>query len=203
MVACIPFEEADAVEDFRPGEPSHPLPVKRLPGSTVSCWLLNEADIKTIVQTRIIWLWTQNLRLRSGGELIQPTVGMSLNKEEAFAFRPVSANATAPASDRIVKPQDNQESADLLKTSLGNLEAHLRSGNDLGNLLRDEADEAAREVSLLLLALANEGIRLDWFEDSMRSTLAYIARKAGEGIVSNLAVAALSALVTFMTTHNQ
>jgi hypothetical protein len=128
---------------------------------------------------------------------------MSLNKEEAFAFRPVSTNATAPASDRIVKLQDNQESADSLKTSLSELEVHLRSGNDLGNLSRDEADEAAREVSLLLLALANEGIRLDWFEDSMRSTLAYIARKAGEGIVSNLATAVLSALGIFLLAHLQ
>ncbi|MGN6271412.1 MAG: hypothetical protein ACTHM0_16130 [Sphingomonas sp.] len=202
MALPIPFPEADDMEDFPPPHPSRPLPVKRFPRSTVSCWSLSPAEREEVARTGVVWLTTRtfkSLEERADGVRYQPDVSIHTNKQ--IALLGWGEEVAAPAADRIVTFQDNQPAADDARAALEALSTQLRSGNDFGDLTPVEVEEAAREVMLLEHAFACEAIRVDWIMPIATRTLRWIASEAGRAMVGQLAVAALAAIAVALGLH--
>ena len=87
MGKAVTFEGSEGVEDYPPGQPSRPLPVKYTETGTLSCWELSQDEVDEIVRTRRVWLHTQlitpAMMERSDEERLQAAVFVGAHRAQA------------------------------------------------------------------------------------------------------------------------
>jgi hypothetical protein len=169
--------------------------VRKLPERNISCWLLSDQEIDQVGATGVIWVTNQTfseLKPHPAGERYQPALSVTADKEIAFLISRERDGLQVPASDRIVRYDDNRPAFDEAREAVAALSASLSSGNDVGNLTDEDVLLARQELQILQHALACESIRTAWLFSVSRKTLLWIGGAAAGTIVGQLALNALA-----------
>jgi hypothetical protein len=199
MATAVTFAEADGVEDVTPPSDSRPLPVKRFPKSTVSCWEFSDDERSEFANTGLIWVSSRTfgqLDEPPPGERWQPNLSVTAKKSLALAGW---GEFSVPASDRLVRFDDNHPAIEEIRSDLSSLAETLRGSNSTEDFSYGEIEGARRELFIIDQMLACGGCRVDWVLPAAKSTLAWIALKAGEGLVQTAALAVLVKLIGLIT----
>lgn len=99
------------------------------------------------------------------------------------------------------EPLDLEQIDDERKNAvalLDQLDAALVTGNDVGSLSADEVSAAISEIRSLKSMVSGSRVRIQQLAARSRETLGWITKKATETMVSELAKAALKAILTFL-----
>jgi hypothetical protein len=106
--------------------------------------------------------------------------------------------AEVPASDRIVRLDDNSAPLAEIRTKLSELKQKLRTGNDLGSMDEEQALAAEEEVEQLEQAFSRSSARAAWLMKMSTETLQWIGKEAAGAVVGSLALAALAVISHFL-----
>jgi hypothetical protein len=198
MAEPIHFPEVNAIEDYSGGERSRPLPVKAFPTHTVSCWQF-DADERAVIGTSgLVWLTTAtfaSLPELLDGQRHQPPVSLTAHRATALAGWLEGGSSPAPAADRIVTYDDNQQGFEEVRSSLRAVSEQLSLGNDHGNLSEEDVQQARRDILILSHAFECEAIRTGWLLGPALKCLKWIADKAVGATVGQLAMKAFDAVI--------
>lgn len=129
------------------------------------------------------------------GQRYQPPVSLTAHRTIALAGWSKAEAPAAPAADRIVSYNDNQQGFDEVRASLGDVSKQLSLGNDNEMFSDEEIEEARREVLMLSHAFGCEAIRTGWLLIPAIKCLRWIADKAAGATIGHLAMKALDAII--------
>lgn len=104
----------------------------------------------------------------------------------------------APASDRLVRLDDNDPKVSEIRASLGELKQKIRTGNDLGSMSAEAAQAAHLEVERLEQAFQLQTARAGWLMGMASATLPWIGKEAAGAVVGALALAILALIGRFL-----
>ena len=103
----------------------------------------------------------------------------------------------APASDRIVRYDDNSAAFDEVRDGFRDLAKSLSEGNDVGKMTEAEVRQARQEVMMLRHAFGCDAINTDWLIEPTKKTLLWIANAAGEAVVGVAALGLLAIVIKY------
>jgi hypothetical protein len=191
----VNFPEVDKIEDYPPPNPSSPLPVKRLPTRNVSCWEFEEGELAEFLESGQLWISNQTFEKLDpdpSGDRHQPSLIVTTNKACALTGQRPAVARDAPASNRIVRYDDNSAAFEEVRDGFHDLAKSLSEGNDVGQMTDPEVQRARQEVMMLQHAFACDVISADWLIEPTRKTLLWIANAAGEAVVGGIALGLLA-----------
>jgi hypothetical protein len=114
-----------------------------------------------------------------------------------IADRKLELNVAVPASDRVVRLDDNDPALVEIRSAAAELKRRIRTGNELGELNVDQAIAAAGEVSQLEDAFSAETVRPQEVVARSRRTLNWIASKAAGSFVGEAAASLLKIILLY------
>lgn len=103
---------------------------------------------------------------------------------------------------QLVSAGDAQDLLDVARERLGELDAALERGNDLGEMSEDEVSVARKEVSDILSSLDQKKIRPSSLAGKAKDTLAWIGERTAGTVVAELAKKALTAILNLLGFFN-
>lgn len=106
--------------------------------------------------------------------------------------------AQIPASDRIVRLDHNSPEAKEFRKALEKLTEAVRTSNDFGELTEEDIDVMRSETSEIGPIVERKWIRPAHIWQVAKSTLLWIADRAGGTIVGTIAISLLAALAAML-----
>jgi hypothetical protein len=117
------------------------------------------------------------------------------NSNKTTGRKHLGEQAHVPASDRIVRFDDNETAHRAIVDQLELLEQHIETGNDVGDLSPEEVEAAKSEVSALKQIFSSSIIRVKAAKDAAVRTLGWIGDKASAAAVGELAKGVLKLIL--------